>query len=172
MSNTSGIWCLIPCEPEEPEEQSSLWTQRSWNEAGQGKECPACGQKGAPANMQLLLLSVKPCQKSIALKTRGQSHFPLNTCDISDPTTPKEELWWLKGSDAVAQMDWGTVGGCNPRPAAGMLPAWGCSCCAAPPLPPLLLRVHVPLMLQQRQKIFYLSCVGQHNSCTHLFPVH
>lgn len=72
--------------------------------------------------MQLLLLSVKPCQKSFALKTTNQFQFLLNIYDMSNATIPKEEH--LKGAMLWFRWTEGTLAGCNPSPAAGMLTAW------------------------------------------------
>lgn len=95
--------------------------------------------------MQLLLLSVKPCQKSIALKTTAR--FVLNICDMSGSSNPRGELWQLKGSRAVvlqgSRVD--AIPGCSRNS-----PACWCSCCAATPLPTPPLGT--PLVLQQKQK--------------------
>lgn len=114
----------------------SLWTQKGknrrvefsldsekleWSLTIQGM--PSM-QKGAPGNMQLLLLSVKPCQKSIALKTTAR--FLWNICDMSGSSNPRGELWQLKGSSGSAGLQGSRVDaipGCSRNsPAAAVQP--------------------------------------------------
>lgn len=86
--NFHSLWTQKP-----PEWYISLWALRSWREAWQCKECLAWSQKGVCTNMQLLLVSVKPRQKSIVLKTTGQFKFLCEMLFFLSTSTPLYSLY-------------------------------------------------------------------------------